>query len=91
MTSTVLKDWITKEGYRVVVLRVSMGHNCGYIGVTKDHPLYGKTYSQHCDCLVPLNDLINALRPHEEDVEYKNIIESLKAIKKTAKRIKSKE
>jgi hypothetical protein len=56
MTSTVLKDWITKEGYRAVVLRVSMGHKCGYIGVTKDHPLYNKTYSQHCDCLVPLRD-----------------------------------
>jgi hypothetical protein len=56
MNPTILKDWITKEGYSAVVLQVSIGHKCGYVGVTKDHPLYGKTYGEHCDCLIPLRD-----------------------------------
>jgi len=43
------------------------------------------------DYVIGIDDLISALIPHKEDVEYKNIIESLKAIKKTAERIKSKE
>jgi hypothetical protein len=54
--TTILKDWITNEGYRAVVLRLKMGHNCGYVGITESHPLFGKTYSQHCDCLIPLRD-----------------------------------
>lgn len=31
-------------GYECVVLFLSMGHRCGYVGIPKKHPLYGKDY-----------------------------------------------
>jgi len=39
------KDWVTATGLRAVVLATSMGHRCGYVGVPKDHPLFGKNYN----------------------------------------------
>lgn len=55
----ILKQWITKAGYIAVVIQASMGyikdtrlkgHNNGYIGIPNTHPLYGKSYSEHCHC-----------------------------------------
>ena len=37
-------DFIHK-GLRCVVVFTSMGHRCGYVGVPKEHILYGKSYS----------------------------------------------
>lgn len=34
----------TVDGYRCVVVGQSMGHRCGYIGLPKGHPYYGKDY-----------------------------------------------
>ena len=38
------KDWTTASGLRAVVIAAQMGHRCGYVGVPKDHPLFGKDY-----------------------------------------------
>lgn len=35
------------EGLRCVVLGLNFGHRCGYVGITKEHPLYGVDYN---DC-----------------------------------------
>lgn len=37
------------EGYRCVVVFQYMGHRCGYVGVKKGRPLYGKEYSDYLD------------------------------------------
>lgn len=34
------------KGYKCVVVFTSMGHRCGYVAVTPDHPLFGLSYSQ---------------------------------------------
>ena len=45
--STIVKDWITKAGLRAVIIRVEGDKwHCGYVGVNKDNPLYGKPYSE---------------------------------------------
>lgn len=48
-------DWITKAGYRAVVLIVILNglksHRCGYVGLPKSHPLYGVDYGSSADCL----------------------------------------
>ena len=49
------KDWFTKAGLRAVCIWLDgCRHRCGYVGLTKEHPLYNKGYSEHCDCLLPL-------------------------------------
>jgi len=45
----VARDWTTRCGLRAVV--IECGHFCGYVGISKSHPLYGKHYSDHCECL----------------------------------------
>jgi len=42
---TVEKDWTTHAGFRAVVIMGSMGHRCGYVAVSKDHPLHGVDYT----------------------------------------------
>lgn len=54
----VLADWKTKAGYKAVVIESHMGHNCGYIGIPKFNPLYGKDYDEHCEFLIPFRELI---------------------------------
>lgn len=41
MGYTVEKDWTTHAGFRAVVIMGSMGYRSGYVGVPKDHALYG--------------------------------------------------
>ena len=36
-------------GYKCVVVFQEMGHRCGYVGVTKDSKLYGKSYTDKLD------------------------------------------
>lgn len=36
-------------GYKCVVVFTRMGHRCGYVGIPKNHPLYGKDYSGHLE------------------------------------------
>lgn len=33
------------KGFRCVGIFGDMGHRCGYVGIPKSHPLYGKNYS----------------------------------------------
>lgn len=37
-------EWKTEAGLPGLMVRVSHGAWCGYVAVTKDHPLYGKSY-----------------------------------------------
>ena len=39
------KDWIY-ENLRCVVVMTVLGHRCGYVGVPKNHSLYGKKYDE---------------------------------------------
>lgn len=36
-------------GYKCVVIFGSSGHRCGYVGIPKNHPLYGKDYSDYLE------------------------------------------
>lgn len=36
-------------GYKCVVTFNVMGHRCGYVGIPKNHPLYGKEYSDYLE------------------------------------------
>lgn len=40
------------KGLRCVVILSGMGHRCGYVGIQKGHPLYGKKYSDNCKILL---------------------------------------
>lgn len=39
------------EGLKCVVVMTSMGHRCGYVGISTEHPLYGKHYSDKSEYL----------------------------------------
>lgn len=49
------KDWITQSELRAVVLIVEVNgrksHRCGYVGVPKESPFYGKGYSEQLDLI----------------------------------------
>lgn len=46
------KDWITESGLRAVCIMANDGdHRCGYVGIPKDHVLYGVDHSEHSDKL----------------------------------------
>lgn len=36
-------------GYKCVVTFNVTGHRCGYVGIPKEHPLYGKGYDEHLE------------------------------------------
>ena len=38
------KDWETEAGLRAVVVNGFMGVRCGYVGVPRSNPLFGKDY-----------------------------------------------
>lgn len=44
--TTIEKSWITKHNLPAFVIwNEEMGFRCGYVGVPKDHPLYGTDYN----------------------------------------------
>ena len=58
-----MKDYIVERefehaGYKCVVLFLSMGHRCGYVGIPKEHQLYGEDYTGHLD--MTMKDLENS-------------------------------
>ena len=48
------------NGLKCVVTFSNMGHRCGYVGVPKWHPLYGKDYMDYLDI-------------NKEDIEGKEV------------------
>jgi len=44
------------NGLRCVVVFTSMGHRCGYVGIDKEHPLFGKYYSSKCLKMADIED-----------------------------------
>jgi hypothetical protein len=51
MSYNVEKTWNHKSNICVVVIITSMGHRCGYVGIDKDHPLYGYNYNDTPDLI----------------------------------------
>ena len=45
------KSYLEKMSFIAVVIMMSMGHRCGYVGIPTNHPLYGSSYSKHCKCI----------------------------------------
>ena len=45
MNSIIEKEWITKAGLNARVIFVKDSHRCGYVGVKKDHWMYGVGYN----------------------------------------------
>lgn len=52
MKQQVEKLWFTNAGLIAVVLMTDMGHRCGYVGLTPQHPLYGVGYSERSPYLL---------------------------------------
>jgi hypothetical protein len=52
---TVEKTWQHK-GNTCVVVMTDQGHRCGYVGITPDHPLYGKDYLEPAEVLMKYLD-----------------------------------
>lgn len=46
------KQWIAKDtGFRCLIRRHGdFGHLCGYVGIERGHPLFGKSYPDLYDC-----------------------------------------
>lgn len=65
MSYQIEKIWNYKK-YKCVVARMDMGHLCGYVGIPKAHPLYGKSYSDSCEeILRPLKEKMDC-RPMDD-------------------------
>lgn len=45
------KDFLTEAGLRAVIIYTHNHHRCGYVGVSPEHPAYGKGYSTQLDCI----------------------------------------
>lgn len=46
--SDLIKDWVTKAGYRAVIVKhnsLDGGYHCGYVSIPPIHPLFGIHYS----------------------------------------------
>lgn len=59
-------DWITDAGLKAKMRRGPSGHWCGYVGIPKGHPLYGKGYSHRIPPPAgfderPMNDRVPAI------------------------------
>ena len=54
------KQWMTPAGMPAVVVMYDgpTAHRCGYVGVPKEHALYGVGYGDEC-VLLPFSDLDN--------------------------------
>lgn len=63
MGHIVEKDWITEAGLRAVCLIIDyngrQSHRCGYVGIDKDHPLYGIDYSEQSERIT--QEMVNNL------------------------------
>lgn len=45
----VVEEQFKHLGLDCVVVMQSAGHRCGYVGLQRDHPLYGKDYTNYLD------------------------------------------
>jgi hypothetical protein len=55
MSYDIEKDWITEAGLRAAIIICKSGerktHRCGYVAVTKEHPLFKVGYHEQAPCL----------------------------------------
>ena len=67
MNYKIKKDWMTKAGLRAVVTLVhpTYPHFCGYVGLPKEHPAFGKPWYKTIEDDVDYTE------------EYKNIMEQI--------------
>jgi hypothetical protein len=49
MANYIVEKEFESNGLKCVVTFQRMGHRCGYVGVPKEHPLYGKDYSDYLE------------------------------------------
>lgn len=63
------KQWTTEAGLVAIVLITDLGHRCGYVGVDKDHPLFGVEYSESSPAVVNL--------PQDEQVGKRGVMSML--------------
>lgn len=49
MANYIVEKEFESNGLKCVVTFQRLGHRCGYVGVPKGHPLYGKEYSDHIE------------------------------------------
>lgn len=61
---TVEKDWVTASGLRAVVLKLEIGHRCGYVGVPKTHPFSGKSYHARLYWVDDVESIEDNIRVH---------------------------
>ena len=49
MTKTIVKEWVTEEGFKAKIARIDSYETwvCGYVGVPRTHPLFNVPYSGH--------------------------------------------
>lgn len=59
-------QWIDeKTGFDCLIVRVPWsGHLCGYVGVTEDHPAFGKSYDEANELATPDEDDYRSFRVH---------------------------
>jgi len=78
MSRTIEKDWITQAGLHAVVVHIAsrMGFGewrCGYVGVPKTHPWFGKGYNDegpiNCDVHGGLTYADNTLYVQPDDTD----------------------
>ncbi len=64
MSFDVERQWKTQAGYDAVCILIHGMHRCGYVGIPKEHPLYGKEYSEHCEVLAePFKKMLESDEP----------------------------
>ena len=49
MANYIVEKEFECNGLKCVVTFQRHGHRCGYVGIPKEHPLYGKDYSDHIE------------------------------------------
>ena len=54
---SVEKVWSHNDNACVVIM-TDMGHRCGYVGIPKEHPLFGAKYNEHSNFLEDTLDSI---------------------------------
>lgn len=58
--STYLESLFHHKGYKCVIIFTGLGHRCGYVGVDRNHPLFGIEYNRDIKSEELLQELKNS-------------------------------
>lgn len=56
----IIKEWTTEVGHVARIIKQSMGHLCGYVGIPKDHKLFEKSYHDEIDYTLPMDEPVSS-------------------------------